>query len=610
MWVIGLCLAYVAACVAQVDFSRVPPEASSGLLDAVLSKDVMLGLTGNVAVHLLLLLLLALIAMPLRHWMIARLRTQPWLAGVTAASMAWGAAFSFNQLQFGYSAHSEMFAKSAVWPIFVGTSILLAVGWVHLAARHRKMAGVMCLLALASMGLAQMGPRPANAAKPPAVAPNVFVFGIDSMSMPVFQENGQQLPHLWRIWQSSHRYENAHTPLARTCPAWMSVLSGKSPAEHGAVCNLRQWDRTERKDLLSQDLHRQGYRTIFALDERRFCHIDGRYGFDAVVGPDLGVLDFIVQSMNDSPLTNLILQWEPLAEWLGYSHHNVASVANYDANGFSLAVLDAVGKGRGPVFAAMHFESAHFPYRSRHASVGKNDQLEGYDRHLAALKVVDAQVGMVLEGLRRKGMLENALLVLLSDHGESFGRPMHIRYLNGKQTQLRPYGHGAFLIQPNESHVVLGLTHFVGGEPEERGSTSTDLVSLADVRAGVNDFLRDGRIRPLKPRDCLMLETGIRFEATSDLSQFDPAELMKEASQFYAIDPSGLMHLREDRLADVIAKKDVARLCGETFTLHESATGRAATYRRTAESATEIALQTEDVQAIQAHRQRLMRLAQ
>lgn len=610
MWVLGLCLAYVAACMAKVDFSRVPPEASGKLWDAMLSHEVMLGLVGNLAVHLLLLLLLALLAAPLRHWMIARVRTQPWLAGLTAACMAWGAAFSFNQLQFGYSAHSEIFADSAVWPILLGTSALLLTGWVNLALQNRRAAGAMCFLGLASMVLAQIGPGLANAAGHRPPAPNVFVFGIDSMSMSVFQEQGENFPHLWRIWKSAHRYENAHTPLARTCPAWMSVLSGKNPVEHGAVFNLRQDDRVERNDLLPQDMRKQGYRTVFALDERRFCHISNHHGFDVVVGPELGVLDFVVQSMNDSPLTNLVLQWEPLAEWLGYSHHNVASVANYDAKGFSLAVLDAVGDGRRPVFAAMHFESAHYPYRSRHAKVGKNDQLEGYERHLAALKVVDEQVGIVLDGLRRKGMLDSALLVLLSDHGESFGRPMRIEYLGGQQSELRPYGHGAFLLQPNESHVVLGFAHFLNGLPVGGGRTSKDLVSLSEIRGGVNQFLRDGSVAPLKAQNCLMLETGVRFDATSDLSQFDPAEIVKQASRFYEIDNMGLMRLREDGLAELIAKKDVARLCGDTFTLDEPATGRVATYRRTADAAIEKDLQAEDVQAIHAHRQRLMRLTQ
>lgn len=610
MWVLGLCLAYVAACLAKVDFSRVPPEASGKLWDAVLSKDVMLGLMGNLAVHLLLLLLLALVAVPLRHWLIERARARPWFAGLTAACMAWGTAFSFNQLLFDYSAHSEIFADAVVWPIFLGTSALLIVGWVHLAMQHRRVTGAILIFGFASMVLAQMGPGLANAARPMSTAPNVFVFGIDSMSMPVFQDNAGQLPNLWKIWQSAHRYENAHTPLARTCPAWMSVLSGKPPVEHGAVFNLRQDDRVERKDLLSQDLRRQGYRTVFALDERRFCHISNQHGFDSVVGPEVGVLDFVVQSLNDSPLTNLILQWEPIAEWLGYSHHNVASVANYNAKGFSLAVLDAVGEGSGPVFAAMHFESAHYPYRSRHTSIGKHERLEGYERHISALKVVDAQVGVVLDGLRRKGMLDNALLVLLSDHGESFGRPMRIEYLNGQQSELRPYGHGAFLLHPNESHVVLGFAHFVNGHLAGGGGASKELVSLADVRGGVDQFLRDGEIMSLKSQGCLMLETGVRFDAASDLSNFDPAEIVKQASRFYEIDQTGLMHLREEGLAELITKKDVARLCGDTFTLDEPATGRVATYRRTADSATEIVLRAEDVQAIHAHRQRLMRLTQ
>lgn len=313
--------------------------------------------------------------------------------------------------------------------------------------------------------------------------------------------------------------------------------------------------------------------------------------------------------MNDSPLTNLFLQSPRLADWLKYSRHNVASVANYSADGFSRSVLDAVNVGRGPVFAAVHFESAHFPYRSRHSGLDKHAEVDGYQRHLAALKVVDAQVGVVLEGLRRSGKLDNALLVLLSDHGESFGQEMHIQRLNGERSVIRPYGHGAFLIEPDESHVLLAFTHFVNGQPEDEGSVSNDLVSLTDIRSGVNEFLRDGEITPLKPSACLMVETGVRLDATSDLSRFDPAETIKQASQFYKIGPTGLMSLREEKLAELISTKDIARICSETITLDDAATGKAITYRRARGSAVEVPLRLDDVRAIQSHRQRLAGLA-
>ena len=270
MWVVGLFLAYVAACYAHIDFDRIPPEASGQLLEALLNARVTVGLLTNVAVHLLLLSLLAVASLPLRAMLIGRVGMRPWLAGLTTVCMAWGAAFSFNQLQYGYSAHSEIFAKNAVWPIFITTSGLMFAGWLNFVLNQRRAAGVLALIGMVGLALPQLSPRAANASRTSPASPNVFIFGIDSLSLPVFLENSGQLPNLWNLWNRSHRYENAHTPLARTCPAWMSVLTGKPPVEHGAVFNLRQVHRTEQHDLLSIDLKKDNYRTVFELDERRF----------------------------------------------------------------------------------------------------------------------------------------------------------------------------------------------------------------------------------------------------------------------------------------------------------------------------------------------------
>jgi hypothetical protein len=78
---------------------------------------------------------------------------------------------------------------------------------------------------------------------------------------------------------------------------------------------------------------------VYGIDERRFNNIDTRFGFDALVGPKTGALDFTIQTFNDTPLTNFLLQ-TPLGHWLlPLSYINVASVNNYDAQGFVNRVL-------------------------------------------------------------------------------------------------------------------------------------------------------------------------------------------------------------------------------------------------------------------------------
>jgi hypothetical protein len=115
-----------------------------------------------------------------------------------------------------------------------------------------------------------------------------------------------------------------------------------------------------RDALLPEDLRQQGYRTVYGIDERRFNNIDTRFGFDALVGPKTGALDFTIQTFNDTPLTNFLLQ-TPLGHWLlPLSYINVASVNNYDAQGFVNRVL-AETDGPSPCSWRSTFCRATFP---------------------------------------------------------------------------------------------------------------------------------------------------------------------------------------------------------------------------------------------------------
>jgi hypothetical protein len=322
----------------------------------------------------------------------------------------------------------------------------------------------------------------------------------------------------------------------------------------------------------------------------------------------LGILDFLFQQINDTPLTNAVMQWRPMTRWFQYNTHNVASSANYNADAFIDAVLGAVEGPRQPVMLAVHLESAHFPYRSRHAGIGKDDEIRGVERQLTALQVVDRQLGQLMDGFARRGLLEDALVILLSDHGESFGDAYPVQRLDGQVVSRPGHGHGAYLLKAEENNVVLGVSHFRHGVPQGAGGESNDQVSLAGVRQVVEEFVAHGNLSPLPKNECLMVETGMRFEAVADLDNFDETALMKQAAEFYESTEGGQLRLREDRLAELIEGKDVARVCGETLTLYEAKSQTWHAYQRSADAAREVAVRSEDVLAIEGYRERLRQL--
>lgn len=439
---------------------------------------------------------------------------------------------------------------------------------------------------------------------------NVILIGIDSLSAALLEREQHHLPHLQALLRSSVRYERAYTPLARTFPAWMSVLSGQPPAVHGAIFNLRNLEHVQREGLLPHTLKAQAYRTVYAIDERCFNHIDEGFGFDAVVGPEAGVLDFAVQAVNDSPLTNLLLQTRLAHLLLPYSRVNVASHANYDAAGF-VEEIAAATAGAPRLFLATHFLAGHFPFQSRHARIRHGSTNGLLARHVEALSGVDAQVGHLLAELRRQGHLEDALVVVLSDHGEQLGELEAHTTRDGHPVELKGYGHGVDLLSDHANRVVLALVRFAGGQVVSEPEVRHEQVSLLDLRGAVEHYVRTGEVALQPAQACMQVETGLRLNAIRNYRKLKAGDVVREAQGLYEIDVQGRMRLKEEMLPVLVRTKDVGWRCPDRITYYRAAQGRYYTYRIDAGHGTlrEERPDPQDVAAIEHYRRQLERQA-
>ena len=437
-------------------------------------------------------------------------------------------------------------------------------------------------------------------------ARNVLVIGVDSLSYGLMRESAREMPNLAALLEAGISFERAYTPLGRTFPSWVSLLSGRSPAEHGALFNLRRTDRVERGDLVTRTLREAGYRTVFAMDERRFSNIDESFGFDRVVGPKAGILDFVLQRLNDTPLTNLLLQTPLSDRLLPYSRYNVASHVNYDAGGFVDAVADSLN-GAGKVFLALHLESAHYPFHTRHAQRSVDDENEFRRKHREALSVVDAQVGRLLSTLRRGGYLDDALVVLVSDHGEGLGETEASTTRGGEHFEVAGYGHGADVVSEAQNRIVLGLVPHRNGAPVQIGERRQDIVSTMDLRAAIERFAVGGEVALLPRAECFFVETGLRLWAAADYRTLDQASVAKEGAGYYEVSPAGRMQLREERLPDLVESKDVGWRCKDRITYYSSHHDRFFAYSigELGDSLVETAPRQDDIERIHGYRKML-----
>ncbi len=78
--------------------------------------------------------------------------------------------------------------------------------------------------------------------------------------------------------------------------------------------------------------------------------------------------------------------------------------------------------GHGRFFAHVHTANTHVPYRVVDtARFGRHDPTSDLGRFLNGLEEADALVAALLDGLAREGLMENMLVVVSADHGQSFG---------------------------------------------------------------------------------------------------------------------------------------------------------------------------------------------
>jgi len=198
-----------------------------------------------------------------------------------------------------------------------------------------------------------------------------------------------QTPHLDRFAKDAIVFENAYTHVPLTLPAHVSILTGLLPFEHGVRDNLGYRFEAKSHPTLQGLLKSQGYATGAAVSA---------YVLRAGTGIGDG-FDFYDDKMVVPFGTDALGRVQrPGGE--------TASIASRWLEGV---------KGQ-PFFLFFHTYEPHAPYEPPEPF--KSRYALAYDGEIAA---ADAVVGGLLDELRRLGLYDRALVIVLSDHGEGLG---------------------------------------------------------------------------------------------------------------------------------------------------------------------------------------------
>lgn len=335
--------------------------------------------------------------------------------------------------------------------------------------------------------------------------PNVLLIVLDTVRadrLSLYGHFRDTTPNLKRFAERGGRFDQARAPSSWTLPSHASMFTGRWPSELGV--ERRGWlDRAH--PTLAERLRDSGYATAGFVANPFFC------GWES--GLSRGF-----QSYADYPVTaGEVFRSSTVGWFLARGERRLRFLLGLDVDSgaardvdldFSRKHATQINReflawlsrnGSRPFFAFLNFFDAHDPYllppgavprfrsellshadltllrdwlqRDRDSLTPSEIQvaIDAYDECVAEL---DHQIGALLDALEARGVLDETLVIITSDHGEQFGEHGH-------------FGHGLTLFD-EETRVPL-LLSLPGRVPA--GRVIKTPVTLADLPATVLDLL-------------------------------------------------------------------------------------------------------------------------
>lgn len=345
----------------------------------------------------------------------------------------------------------------------------------------------------------------ASTGQPPVILITIDTLRADRLSS--YGSDRVATPYIDRLAEEGIRFANVSSTVPFTLPAHSSIMTGLYPPSHGVRENVGY---VLAPDLvtLAERFRDAGYRTggfvsAFVLDARwgiarGFDTYVDDFDLDAMAGANLGS----VQRAGPETIGHAL-------EWLD------EAVPSDDR------VDDSAGAtGRPPFFMWLHLFDPHDPYeppepfRSEYAG-------RPYDGEVA---YTDSLIGDFRAALEQRGLFDESVVVLTSDHGEGLGD-------HGESY------HG-FFVYDSTVHVPL-IVRLPGGV--EAGRVVGDAVSHVDIAPTLIELLNLDGVDAAQGRSLLPDVQGL------------PNPLAGRgvyAESFYALDHYGWAPLRSLRTAE------------------------------------------------------------
>jgi len=335
-------------------------------------------------------------------------------------------------------------ARWAIGILSLGVGVAIARALAERPDRLRILrqvaAGVGVALGASAVAIAASNSAPPllrSASESPANAPSVLLIVVDALradALGVYGAPGNTSPHLDSLAAQGARFTHAIATAPWTRPSHRSLFTGLFPIrDHDDAHSwflVRQDQDTA--PLLAEWFRGAGYATGAFVANLFYTGWDAGFlrGFDTYRDYPRTLEQVLrTSALGQTAMARSIYAastWSEVVTAIAESDFTVP-VRPRNASKTATQLVDeflawpATSAAR-PFFAFLNFFDTHAPYTppapfSQRFGNGASNR----DRYHGATAYVDEEVARLLKGLRDRGVLDNTIVVITSDHGELFG---------------------------------------------------------------------------------------------------------------------------------------------------------------------------------------------
>ncbi|WP_189443782.1 choline-sulfatase, partial [Salinicola rhizosphaerae] len=294
--------------------------------------------------------------------------------------------------------------------------------------------------------------------------PNILVLMADQVNGTLFEDGPAdflQTPHLKALAARSARFANAYTPSYLCAPGRAAFMSGQLPSRTGVYDNAAEFPSSI--PTWAHHLRRAGYETCLS-GKMHFVGPDQLHGFESRLTTDVYPADFGWTPDYRKPGERIDWWYHNLGSVTGAGVAEISNQMEYDDEVAFLAEQKLYDLARGqderPWAMCVSFTHPHDPYVARRQYWDRYEDCEhleptlpevpyaAQDPHsqrlyvandytqfdiqpenvkrarrgyFANLSYVDDKIGGILDVLERTRMLDNTIILFVSDHGDMLG---------------------------------------------------------------------------------------------------------------------------------------------------------------------------------------------